>query len=105
MLRLTSAGAAADAVTSASFTPAAGPPPSHPVRRQPTPPPAVTSANFGTPLPPMTTGTAAFRREPVQKQCASVRGAEEKVLKTYCRVSITEESFRSVVLKPVARRT
>jgi len=73
MLRLTSTGAAADAVTSASFTRAAGPPPSHPVWRQPTPPPAVTSANFGTPPPPMMTGTAAFRRDPVQKQCASVR--------------------------------
>ncbi|CAI6351454.1 unnamed protein product [Macrosiphum euphorbiae] len=94
-------------MTSASFTPAAGPPPLHPVRRQS--PPAVTSANFGTPTPPpsppMTTGTAAFRRDTVQKPCACVPGVEEKELKTNCRVSITEESLRSIVLKPVARRT
>ncbi|CAI6343276.1 unnamed protein product [Macrosiphum euphorbiae] len=105
MFRLTSAGAAADAVTSASFTLSAGPPPLHPVRTQLPPPPAVTYANFGTPSSPMTTGTSAFRRDPVQKPCASVRGAEEKELKTYCRVSITEENLRSIVLQPVARRT
>ncbi|CAI6354010.1 unnamed protein product [Macrosiphum euphorbiae] len=67
---------------SASFTPAAGPPTLHPVRRQSSPPPAVTSANVGTntqpPSPPMTIGTTAFRRDPVQRPCASVREAEEK---------------------------
>ncbi|CAI6350919.1 unnamed protein product [Macrosiphum euphorbiae] len=82
------------AVTSENFWP---PPPSYAVTSEhfwlPPPPPAVTSENFWPPPPPppMTTGTAAFRRYPaVQKPCASVRGAEGKKLQTYCRVFVTE---------------
>ncbi|CAI6367823.1 unnamed protein product [Macrosiphum euphorbiae] len=105
------------ALTSENFWP---PPPPPAVTSEhfllPPPPPAVTSEHFLLPPPPptvtskifwpMTTGTAAFRRDPVvQEPCASVRGTEEKELPTYCRVPITVESLRAVVLKPVARQT
>jgi len=78
------------------------------------PPSAVIGAEFGTPPPhspmiPLTSGTMAFRRNPVKTPCASevagAGGAEEKAVKTYGRIPITEEILRSVVLKPVARRT
>jgi len=103
---------------SLSFQPATGPLPGcngvHSVTRSPPPPSAVISTDFGTPPPPppmlqMTTGTAAFRGNYVKTPCASevsgAGGAEEKAVKTYSRILITEEILRSVVLKPVERRT
>ncbi|KAL4096811.1 hypothetical protein QTP88_021694 [Uroleucon formosanum] len=96
--------------TSSSST-LAGPPPVHPVPGSPPPPPTVTSG-FGLPPPPspplmiMKTGTSELRSEFGKKTCASeLAGPEKNATKTYGRIPITVEILKSVVLKPVVRRS
>ncbi|KAL4096815.1 hypothetical protein QTP88_021698 [Uroleucon formosanum] len=89
------------------------PPPVHPVPMSPPPPPTVTSG-FGLPPPPppspplmiMKTGTSELRSEFGKKTCASeLAGPEKNATKTYGRIPITVEILKSVVLKPVVRRS
>lgn len=90
-----------------------GPPPVHsvpmpPPPPPPPPPPTPPSITTGPPPPSamMTTGTMAFQNELGNKKIApKVAGPEKNSPKTYSRIPITEEILRSVVLKPVVRRT
>jgi len=86
-----------------------GLPPVHSVPRPPPPPPSVTS-DYGPPPPPpppptMMTDTPALQiGELWQKEGSSkVAGPDKKATTKYCRIPITEEILKSVVLKPLKR--
>ncbi|XP_060856548.1 LOW QUALITY PROTEIN: arp2/3 complex-activating protein rickA-like [Metopolophium dirhodum] len=81
---------------------------SPPIPRPPPPPPSLTS-DFGPPPPPPlppTTHTPALQiGELWQKEEGSskVAGPDKKATTKYCRIPITEEILKSVVLKPLKR--
>ncbi|XP_029341573.1 WASH complex subunit 1-like isoform X1 [Acyrthosiphon pisum] len=86
-----------------------GSPPEHSVPRPPPPPPSVYSG-FGPPPPPpppptTTIDTPALRiGELWEKEGSSkVAGPDKNATKTFCRIPITEEILKSVVLKPLKR--